>query len=132
VIFRVNSSSGTPIYLQLMEQVKHAVETGALRAGEQLPTLRKLAVELVINPNTVVRTYRELEHEGIIEIRHGSGAFVSQAATGQLKISRKAQSVMQSAVDRLAAAGLTEDEIRRLMENELAQLRAGEATGRKE
>ena len=115
-----------------MEQVKHAVETGALRAGEQLPTLRKLAVELVINPNTVVRTYRELEHEGIIEIRHGSGAFVSQAATGQLKISRKAQSVMQSAVDRLAAAGLTEDEIRRLMENELAQLRAGEATGRKE
>jgi GntR family transcriptional regulator len=132
MIFRVNSSSGTPIYQQLMEQVKHAIETGALLAGEQLPTLRKLAIELVINPNTVVRTYRELEHEGIVEIRHGSGAFVSQAATVQSKVSRKAQSVMQSAVDRLAAAGLTEDAIRRLLENELAQLRAAEATARKE
>jgi len=132
MIVRVNSSSGTPIYLQLVEQVKHAIETGALRAGEQLPTLRKLAVELVINPNTVVRAYRELEHEGVVEIRHGSGAFVSQAAAGRTKISRKAQSVMQSAVDRLAAAGLTEDEIRRLMENELAQLRVGAVTVRKE
>jgi GntR family transcriptional regulator len=131
MIFRVNSSSGTPIYLQLMEQVKHAIETGALRAGEQLPSLRQLAVELVINPNTVVRAYRELEHEGIVEIRHGSGAFVSQAVAGRTQISRKARSVMQSTVDRLAAAGLTEDEIRRLMENELAQLRAG-ATGREE
>ena len=128
MIIRVNPSSGTPIYLQLMEQIKHAIETGALQAGEQLPTMRKLGVELVINPNTVIRAYRELEREGIVEIRHGSGAFVSEAAAGRTKISRKAQSVMQSAVDRLSTAGLTEDEIRRLMENELAQLRAGEVT----
>ncbi|MCU1263066.1 MAG: transcriptional regulator, GntR family [Bryobacterales bacterium] len=100
-------------------------ETGALRAGEQLPTLRRLAEELVINPNTVVRAYRELEHEGVVEIRHGAGAFVSQAAAGHTRISRKAQSIMQSAIERLAAAGLTEDAIRRLLENELAQLRAG-------
>jgi GntR family transcriptional regulator len=92
--------------------------------------MRKLAVELVINPNTVIRAYRELEREGIVEIRHGSGAFVSQAASGRARVSLKAQSVMQSAVDRLLTAGLTEDEIRRLMENELAQLRAGEVTGR--
>ena len=130
MIVHVNSASGTPIYVQLMEQVKHAIETGALRAGEQLPSLRKLAEDLVVNPNTVLRAYRELEHEGVVEIRHGAGAFVSQAAAGRALISRKAQSVMQSAVDRLASAGLTEDEIRRLMENELAQLRA-EITGRK-
>jgi GntR family transcriptional regulator len=130
MIIRVNPSSGTPIYLQLMEQIKHAIETGALQGGEQLPTMRKLAVELVINPNTVIRAYRELEREGIVEIRHGSGAFVSESAAGRTKISRKAQSVMQSAVDRLSTAGLTEDEIRRLMENELAQLRAGEVSGR--
>ena len=128
MIIRVNPSSGTPIYLQLMEQIKHAIEMGALQAGEQLPTMRKLAVELVINPNTVIRAYRELEREGIVEIRHGSGAFVSESAAGRTKISRKAQSVMQSAVDRLSTAGLTEDEIRRLMENELARLRAGEVT----
>jgi GntR family transcriptional regulator len=130
MIVHLNPASGTPIYVQLMEQVKHAIETGALRAGEQLPTLRKLAEELVVNPNTVVRAYRELEHEGVVEIRHGSGAFVSQAAAGRTRISRKAQSIMESAVERLATAGLTEEEIRRLMENELAQLRA-EATGRK-
>ena len=134
MIIYVNPASGTPIYVQLMEQVKHAIETGALRPGEQLPTLRKLAEELVINPNTVVRAYRELEHEGVVEIRHGSGAFVSQAAAGLSRISRKAQSIMQSAVERLAAAGLAEDEIRRLLESELAQLGARswvEVSGRK-
>ena len=55
MIIHVNPASGIPIYIQLMEQVKHAIETGALRAGEQLPPLRRLAEELVINPNTVVR-----------------------------------------------------------------------------
>ena len=73
-----------PIYLQLMEQVKHAIETGALRPGDQLPGIRPLAEELVINPNTVAKAYRELEHEGVIELRHGAGAFVSgQAASEQ-------------------------------------------------
>ena len=108
-----------------MEQVKHAIETGALRAGEQLPPLRRLAEELVINPNTVVRAYRELEYEGVVEVRHGAGAFVRQPAAGHTLVSRKAQSIMQSAVERLAAAGLTEDAIRRLLENELAQLKEG-------
>jgi len=135
MIIYVNPASGAPIYLQLMEQVKHAIETGALRPGEQLPSLRKLAEELVINPNTVVRAYRELEHEGLVEIRHGHGAFVSQTAAANRMVSRKAQSIMQSAVERLVEAGLTEDEIRRLLENEFAQLRSRRitvaATGRK-
>ena len=125
MIIHVNPASGIPIYIQLMEQVKHAIETGALRAGEQLPALRRLAEELVINPNTVVRAYRELEHEGVVEVRHGAGAFVRQPAAGQTLVSRKAQSIMQSAVERLAAAGLAEDAIRRLLENELAQLKEG-------
>src|SRR5437660_860733 len=77
MMFRPNASLGVPIYLQLMEQVKHAVETGAIRAGEQLPGIRPLAEELVINPNTVAKAYRELEHEGVIELRHGAGAFVT-------------------------------------------------------
>src|SRR5213082_4264829 len=74
MLFRPNPSLGVPIYLQLMEQVKHAVETGALRPGEQLPGIRPLVEELVINPNTVAKAYRELEHEGVIELRHGAGA----------------------------------------------------------
>src|ERR687885_2940282 len=83
MLFRPNSSSGMPIYLQLMEQVKHAVDTGALKPGEQLPGIRPLAEELVINPNTVAQAYRELEHEGVIELRHGSGAFVSNHAAAK-------------------------------------------------
>ena len=76
MFFKPNPSAPAPIYVQLMEQVRHAVEVGALKPGDQLPGIRHLAETLVINPNTVAKTYRELEHEGIIEVRHGSGAFV--------------------------------------------------------
>jgi len=132
MIIYVNPSSGIPLYVQLMEQVKHGIQTGALQAGEQLPSLRSLAEELVINPNTVVRAYRELEHEGLVEVRHGSGAFVTQiAAAGRPKISPRIQGIMRSAVERLTSAGLTEDEIRRLLDSELTQLRV-EVSGRTE
>ena len=123
MIFRLNPSSGIPLYLQLMEQVRHAVETGALREGDQLPTIRKLAEDLVMNPNTVVRAYRELEHEGVLELRHGSGAFIKESASGRARLIQKAQAVVQSTVERLMSLGLTEDELRRAFENELAQAR---------
>src|SRR6186713_2801562 len=80
MLFRPNPSLGVPIYLQLMEQVKHAIETGALQPGDQLPGIRPLAEELVISTNTVAKAYRELEHEGVLELRHGAGAFVSPTA----------------------------------------------------
>jgi sigma-B regulation protein RsbU (phosphoserine phosphatase) len=67
-------SSGVPVYLQLMEQVKDALATGAIRPGEPLPGIRPLAEELVMSPNTVARAYRALEHEGVITPRHGAGA----------------------------------------------------------
>ena len=78
MFFKPNAASGVPIYLQLMDQVKHAIETGALRPGEQLPGLRKVAEQLVMNPNTVAKAYRELEHEGVIDLRQGTGAFVTE------------------------------------------------------
>ena len=122
-LFRPNPSSGVPIYLQLMERVKHAVETGAIRPGDQLPGIRPLAEELVINPNTVAKAYRELEHEGVIELRHGAGAFVAantrarKATTDRL---RAAQVVVAAAVERLRAKDVTDEEIRRLFEAELS------------
>src|ERR1700722_19886147 len=131
MIFRLNPATGAPLYVQLMEQVKHAVETGAVRSGDQLPTIRKLAEDLVMNPNTVVRAYRELQHEGIIELRHGSGAFISESAGGRTKITGKAQAIVQSAIERLVGLKMTEDEIRRMFNNELAQLRAEKASGGK-
>src|SRR5579863_1246634 len=129
--FRLNASSGVPLYVQLMEQVKHAVETGALRPGDQLPTIRALAQELVMNSNTVVRAYRELEHEGIVELRHGLGAFISDSVEERARIMRKAQSVVQSAIDRLQSMGVTADEIRRLFENELSVLQAEKLEGKR-
>jgi GntR family transcriptional regulator len=124
MLFRPNPSSGVPIYLQLMEQVKHAIETGALRPGEQLPGIRPLAEELVINPNTVAKAYRELEHEGVIELRHGAGAFVT-AHAGAKKLTdklRAGQAIVAAAMDKLRARGVTDEEIRRLFEAELARL----------
>ena len=125
MMFRPNPSSGVPIYLQLMEQVKHSIETGALRPGEQLPGIRPLAEELVINPNTVAKAYRELEHEGVIELRQGAGAFVSAAARARKLTDRlrAGQSEVAAAVERLRARGVTDDEIRRMFEAELAGLR---------
>jgi GntR family transcriptional regulator len=125
LLFRPNPSSGVPIYLQLMEQVKHGIESGALRPGEQLPGIRPLAEELVINPNTVAKAYRELEHEGVIELRHGAGAFVSANAREKKATERvrAGQTIVAAAVERLRASGMTDDEIRRVFEAALTGLR---------
>jgi len=124
VISKPNPSSGVPIYLQLMEQVKHAVGTGALRPGDQLPGIRSLAEELVINPNTVAKAYRELEHAGVIELRHGAGAFVasSERPRKDAERLRAAQAQMAELVMRLRARQITDEEIRRLLEAELARV----------
>jgi len=125
MIFRTNPALGVPIYLQLMEQVRHAVETGALRPGDQLPGIRPLAEQLVINPNTVAKAYRELEHEGVVELRHGAGAFVTSAAAGTKKTAdalREGQALVAGLVKQLHRQGLSDEEIRRLVEAELAGL----------
>ena len=122
MLLRPNPASGVPIYLQLMEQVKHAIETGALRPGEQLPSIRPLAEELVVNPNTVAKAYRELEHEGVVELRQGAGAFVSDKAPTKKDADklRAAQATVASAIDKLRERGVTDEEIRRLVEAELS------------
>jgi GntR family transcriptional regulator len=126
MLFKPNPSSGVPIYLQLMEQVKHAIETGALRPGDQLPGIRKVAEDLVINPNTVAKAYRELEHDGVIELRQGTGAFVVEHRRAQMLSERlgSAQSIIKRAVGQLKGMGLAEEEMRRLFEAELIKLRA--------
>ena len=119
-MLRLNPASGIPVYVQLVEQVKHSIETGAIEAGDQLPSVRKMAEDLLINPNTVLHAYQDLEREGIIELRHGSGAFIRESVVVRARLMHKAQTVLQSALDRLDALDLTPGEIRRLVENELA------------
>ena len=81
--FHVDPSNGVPIYVQLIEQVKKATASGLLNSGEQMPSVRELAVELTINPNTVAKAYQELERERIIETHRGRGTFVSLKSTRQ-------------------------------------------------
>src|SRR4051794_39255716 len=123
MLFRSNPASGVPVYLQLIEQVKHAIDVGALRPGDQLPAIRRVAEDLVINPNTVAKAYRDLEHDGVIELRQGAGAFVAENGQSR-RVTRvkAAQPVIQAALERLITSGLTFDEIRRLVEAELQRL----------
>ena len=74
--FSLDTKSGVPFYRQVIEQVKFAIARGALGPGDRLPTVRQLAVDLSINPNTVIRAYREMEIEGVLDTQQGSGTFV--------------------------------------------------------
>ena len=76
--FRLSPHSGIPVYRQLMDQVQAALATGFLRAGDQLPTVRSVAVDLTINPNTVLRAYKEMEIRGLLDTQQGSGTFIAQ------------------------------------------------------
>jgi GntR family transcriptional regulator len=123
MVFRVNAQSGVPVYLQLVEQVRHAIEVGALRPGDQLPVIRKVAGDLVVNVNTVAKAYREMEHAGLIALRQGTGAFVAHHRDGGAAAQpamRKARGVVHRAVAALRELGLEPGAIRRLVESELA------------
>lgn len=119
---RFNPSSGVPLYVQLVEQIKHAIETCALMPGEQLPGIRTLAQQLVVSPTTIVKAYTELEHEGVIELRQGAGAFVTdqERQPSQARRLQEGKEHVHEVVRRLRARELTEAEIRRLFEAELA------------
>ena len=105
-----------PVYLQLITQVRHAIDVGALKPGEQLPAIRRVAEDLVINPNTVAKAYRELEHLGVIETRGRAGSFVSGDRVG-----RAAREAAQEYADRVTALGVAPAEavnlVRRALED---------------
>jgi GntR family transcriptional regulator len=121
MIFRLSPASGHPLYLQLMEQVRHAVETGVLQDGDLMPGIRTLAEELVISHNTVAKAYMELQHEGLLELRHGSGAYISAPRSAKSRTSKllKAQTKVRNVVEDLRDDGFASDEIRRLFESQL-------------
>jgi GntR family transcriptional regulator len=123
VIFRIHPDSGVPIYLQLVQQVTHAIETGALRPEDQLPPIRSVAEDVVMNPNTVAKAYRELEYRGIVELRQGIGAFVraNSPAAAQAEAIRRAHRLVENAVATMRKLGLSEPTMRRVFEAELTQ-----------
>jgi GntR family transcriptional regulator len=120
MLIRLMPSSGVPIYFQIVEQIRHSIEIGALVEGDQLPGIRTLAEELVVSPNTVVKAYDELEQEGLIRLRHGAGAYVKKGnpAKSRVRRFREGSIVVKEAVRKLRSIGLSDDESRRLFEAE--------------
>lgn len=84
------STSGTPIYQQIVDQIRHRIVSGQLRAGDEMPAIRSLAETLQVNPNTVARAYRELENEGLVEKRRTTGTFVAEQTMRQSLSQRRA------------------------------------------
>jgi GntR family transcriptional regulator len=121
MIFKLNPSAGQPLYLQLIQQIRHGIETGVLQHGDELPGIRTLAKELVVSHNTVAKAYSELEHEGLLELRHGSGAYVSARRPTKTRAEkvRLARGRVQALVESLREEGLSEEEVHRLFEAEL-------------
>jgi GntR family transcriptional regulator len=111
--FHLDLHSGVPVYRQIIDQVRGAVASGALRAGDQLPTVRQLAVDLAINPNTVVRAYRELELGGLLETHQGTGTFISTQKVRHADAERERQltQIVNDAVARAGAAGFTVEDL---------------------
>ena len=118
---KVQSASPIPIYLQIVEQIRYAIAAGILQANDELPSVRALAVEHLINPNTVARAYLELERENLLSKRRGAGTYVSaraEAMDSQFR-ERTVGDLLEKAVAAAAELGLTDAQVRRLLEERL-------------
>ena len=111
--FRLDADSGVPVYRQLIDQVTGALAAVSLAAGNQLPTVRQVAVDLAINPNTVMRAYRELEIRGILETQQGTGTFISRQKPKRADAERQRQlgQLVSDFLARAGAAGFTVEEL---------------------
>src|ERR1039458_3953707 len=111
--FLLDLHTGVPAYRQIIDQIRCALASGALATGDQLPTVRQLAVDLSINPNTVVRAYRELELGGLLETHQGTGTFISAQRMRRADAEREKQlaQIVGDCVSRAGAAGFTVDDL---------------------
>lgn len=121
MIFKLNPSAGQPLYSQVVQQVRYAIETGILHDGDALPGIRTLAEELVVSPNTIAKAYSELEHTGLLELRHGSGAYAiaRRRVKSRAERTRAAQGRVQELVESLHSEGFSDEEIHRMFVAEL-------------
>jgi GntR family transcriptional regulator len=121
--FYVSSVSGVPTYLQLVEQVRQALRLGRLQPGDRLPTVRKVASSLAINPNTVLKAYRELEHEKLVVGRPGQGTYVVRSLSGPSpQTLDRLRASLESWVDEARGAGLGPAHIRAVVDSTINSL----------
>lgn len=118
-----------PIFNQIMDGVRLAVATGRILPGDRIPSIRELAMELRVNPNTVSRAYQELERTGLVEVKRGMGYFVSGSENGQIT-QRERHALFKDLVDDLLASGIAlgmdVEEVRKVIEQRLKRLETGE------
>src|SRR6185437_784079 len=118
-VLTVDPRSGVPIYLQIIEQVKRSVALGILQAGEQLPTVKQLALDLTVNPNTVARAYRDLERDSVIQTAPGRGSFVradGAAASATTAAADVARDAIEAGLREARSFGIGRDQARRLID----------------
>jgi GntR family transcriptional regulator len=127
--FQINPHSGVPVYRQMIGQVKYYIASGALKEEDRLPSIRELAQSLAVNPTTVVRVYNELEKEGVIEMQHGKGAFVS--ASSRRPSATERDRMLRGLARQLAVEatqmGAPAGQVLRVVREELAELQGMEA-----
>ena len=128
--FRLDAGSGVPVYRQMIDQVMGGIAAGALEVGTQLPTVRQVAVDLAINPNTVMRAYRELEIRGVLETQQGTGTFIARQKTARDAFERERQ-LAQLASEFVARAGAAGFTLRELVK-ELQERQNESRTNKKE
>ncbi len=111
--FRLDPHSGVPAYRQIIDQVQGGLASGALVSGDQLPTVRQLAVDLAINPNTVLRAYRELEIRGVLDSQQGTGTFIAErkVTPDDAERARRLEQLVAEFVARAGAGGFTVEEL---------------------
>ena len=111
--FALDLRSGVPVYRQIIDQVLGAIAAGSLRPGDQLPTVRQLAVDLTVNPNTVVRAYRELEIRGVLATQQGTGTFIAdqKVKPDEVERQRRLNQLIGEFVARAGAGGFTVKEV---------------------
>jgi len=109
----IDTKSGVPFYRQIIEQIKFGIARGELKSGDRLPTVRQLAVDLSINPNTVIRAYRELEIEGVLDTQQGSGTFVGRhkPEVDRLEKKRMVDQILTDLLARASSYGLSIDDV---------------------
>jgi GntR family transcriptional regulator len=127
--FRLDMHSGVPLYRQLIDQVQSAIAAGLLVPGDQLPTVRKVSVDLEINPNTVMRAYREMEIRGILDTQQGTGTFVAQQTIDRdaIEHSRGLEQLVEEFAARAGAAGFNLEELMAVLRDRVAEGKQGRA-----
>ena len=113
MLISIDQKSGVPLYRQIIESVKFAIARGAVSAGDKLPTVRQLAVDLEVNPNTVIRAYREMELGGVLDTQQGSGTFVTshRPEVDALERGRMLDQILTELLARASSYGFTLEEV---------------------